>query len=139
MSKPDRQCTAKAKSTGKRCEQSAIRGGTVCWKHGGAAPQVKAAAERRLATLVDPAINALAKILAGDAQTASDLIRAAQIVLDRTGHGPSSKLEIADKVRSEELGRVLRALQEAGVTPEQISAARAIIEQEDAGSDAAVH
>jgi hypothetical protein len=42
-------CTATAKSTGNRCLQPAIPGGTVCRYHGGAAPQVKAKAEERLA------------------------------------------------------------------------------------------
>ena len=44
----DRRCRGKAKSTGERCPQYAIRGGTVCYHHGGAAPQTKAAAQRRL-------------------------------------------------------------------------------------------
>lgn len=44
-----RQCTARAKSTGARCRGTAIIGGTVCWKHGGSAPQVRAAAAGRAA------------------------------------------------------------------------------------------
>ena len=43
------QCTASTKATGQRCKTPAIRGGTVCHKHGGRAPQVKAAAARNLA------------------------------------------------------------------------------------------
>lgn len=35
-SKPSRQCTAKANSTGRRCRVPAVIGLTVCWKHGGA-------------------------------------------------------------------------------------------------------
>jgi hypothetical protein len=42
------QCTATAKSTGERCERDAISGGDVCIMHGGKAPQVRAAARRRL-------------------------------------------------------------------------------------------
>jgi hypothetical protein len=42
------RCTGTAKSTGERCTQPAIPGGTVCRYHGGGAPQVKAAAEQRL-------------------------------------------------------------------------------------------
>jgi hypothetical protein len=45
-----RQCTGTAKGTGVRCELAPIRGGTVCHKHGGKAPQVVAAARRRLET-----------------------------------------------------------------------------------------
>lgn len=43
----ERQCTAKAKSTGKRCTRTAIRGGTVCPVHGGGSKKVKNAASRR--------------------------------------------------------------------------------------------
>ena len=42
-----RQCTAKAKGSGKRCKRPPTVGGTVCAMHGGKAPQVKAAIERR--------------------------------------------------------------------------------------------
>lgn len=41
------KCTAKAKSTGRQCTRDAITGATVCYVHGGSAPQVKAAAGRR--------------------------------------------------------------------------------------------
>lgn len=44
-----KRCGATAKTTGKQCGYSAIPGGVVCRFHGGRAPQVKAAAERRLA------------------------------------------------------------------------------------------
>lgn len=43
-----RRCTATNRS-GERCGRAPIPGGTVCRVHGGAAPAVKAAAERRLA------------------------------------------------------------------------------------------
>lgn len=46
---PPQKCTARTKSTGKQCGQWAIQGGTVCRTHGGMAPQVKAAANRRRA------------------------------------------------------------------------------------------
>jgi hypothetical protein len=42
-------CTAKATTTGERCRRRASRGGTTCFKHGAAAPQVKAANARRVA------------------------------------------------------------------------------------------
>lgn len=47
MDKP--RCTAKSKRTGSRCKRAPVVGGRVCAVHGGAAPQVKAAAERRVA------------------------------------------------------------------------------------------
>jgi hypothetical protein len=43
-----RQCTAHVPS-GRRCRRSALRGASVCWVHGGAAGQVRRAAERRVA------------------------------------------------------------------------------------------
>src|SRR6266540_1458607 len=42
-----RQCTATAKSTGRRCTHRPMRGQRVCRHHGGSAPQAKAAVERR--------------------------------------------------------------------------------------------
>lgn len=47
---PAMRC-ARRRSNGQRCEAWAIRGGWVCWTHGGAAPQVQAAAARRIAEL----------------------------------------------------------------------------------------
>jgi hypothetical protein len=41
------RCTGRSSRTGKPCKKDAIKGGTVCSTHGGKAPQVKAAAERR--------------------------------------------------------------------------------------------
>jgi len=53
--RPERpKCTATSKSSGVRCKRGPIPGGTVCSKHGGSAPQVKRAAARRLADLIDP-------------------------------------------------------------------------------------
>ncbi|MFI7449568.1 hypothetical protein ACIBQX_18875 [Nonomuraea sp. NPDC049714] len=42
------KCTATAKRSGKRCTHWPMRGSTVCAQHGGKAPQVMAAAERRI-------------------------------------------------------------------------------------------
>jgi hypothetical protein len=44
-----KRCTATAKRTGQRCGLARIPGTTVCARHGGAAPQVRAAAARRVA------------------------------------------------------------------------------------------
>lgn len=47
---PSVRCSAKSKKAGgTRCPKWAIRGGTVCREHGGAAPRTKARAEERLA------------------------------------------------------------------------------------------
>lgn len=47
MTSDDRRCNATSRS-GNRCKLPAIEGGTVCRLHGGRAPQVVAAAERRV-------------------------------------------------------------------------------------------
>src|SRR5262245_26164447 len=57
------QCSAHSKQTKKQCGRKAIPGGTVCRYHGGAAPQVKAAADRRIQELEQPAIAYLAWLL----------------------------------------------------------------------------
>jgi hypothetical protein len=44
-----KRCTATSRRTGQRCGLARIPGTTVCAKHGGAAPQVRAAAARRVA------------------------------------------------------------------------------------------
>jgi hypothetical protein len=49
MKRHPRKCTAHTKSTGKPCEKWAIKGGTVCARHGGAISHVRAKANERLA------------------------------------------------------------------------------------------
>jgi hypothetical protein len=58
------QCTARSKQTGLQCRKSAIPGGAVCRFHGGAAPQVQAAALERLRTTRDLALAKLEESLA---------------------------------------------------------------------------
>jgi hypothetical protein len=77
----DYRCTATNRQ-GKRCGRRPIPGGTVCVMHGGGAPQVKAAAEERLRSLVDPAIRRLAELVA-QREFPSVAIAAVKDVLDR--------------------------------------------------------
>lgn len=42
------QCTATSRRSGERCRKMATLGATVCCKHGASAPQVRAAARRRI-------------------------------------------------------------------------------------------
>ncbi len=87
-----RRCSARARSTGEQCRQPAIRGGTVCRYHGGAAPQVRRSAKQRLAELAEPAVAALSVALeSGDIHA---VIKAAVAVLDRTGHHPRSSVHV---------------------------------------------
>lgn len=100
------QCTATAKSTGERCENPPIKGGTVCHQHGGAAPQVKEKAQERLNQMADEVtadMQSIAQDLASEYEDADQEEKLAieqalesiwVMVLDRTGHGPSEKREV---------------------------------------------
>lgn len=82
------RCTATTKhgpNAGKRCKQAAINGGTVCVKHGGSAPQVRAKATQRLMAMVMPALAELDKILRKKGTSDTDRLRAIREVLSRTG------------------------------------------------------
>jgi len=68
--------------------------------HGAGAPQVQKSARERLNALVEPAIAALGKVikrLDGDPDAAGVVIKAAQIVLDRTGYHPTQAMELNGK------------------------------------------
>jgi hypothetical protein len=80
------RCRAHSSRTGKRCKRDAIRGGTVCRTHGGAAPQVKAKAQERLAALVDPALGRLLELIAQKKHLPTAL-GAVKDALDRNGIG----------------------------------------------------
>ena len=70
------------KRNGKPCGQPAIKGGVVCRMHGGSAPQVRAAAEKRLDELRPKAIRRLDWLL--DQETFPTVILGAvKDVLDR--------------------------------------------------------
>ena len=89
------QCKAH-KKTGVQCGNDAIKGGTVCHKHGGSAPQVKKAAALRLAELVDPAIGVIARYLKNPTSGVKDetKLRAALAVLDRTGYHAGQEIHL---------------------------------------------
>ena len=100
------QCTATAKSTGERCQNDAIKGGTVCYQHGGAAGQVQRKAQERLDKMADETtadIQADIADLQAEYEAAEDpdtkvailseMRRLWKIILDRTGHGPTEKRE----------------------------------------------
>lgn len=69
-------------SSGAPCKKWAIQGGFVCNTHGGSAPQVRAAANRRLMALAPRAVQVLADLLE---HSESDIVRlrAATELLDR--------------------------------------------------------
>src|SRR5581483_4122722 len=76
------RCTATNRQ-GRRCGRAPILGGTVCWMHGGAAPQVQEAALKRLRQLQGPAIERLAELIDQEAFP-TVAYAASRDVLDRT-------------------------------------------------------
>lgn len=83
------QCTATAKSTGERCERDAIKGGEVCYVHGGSAPQVKNKAKERieeeLKELLPQGIKEIRRILEDEDANDRTKLKAIQDILDRVG------------------------------------------------------
>jgi hypothetical protein len=99
-------CTAK-RSNGVPCKAHAIHGGAVCQTHGGAAPQVRDAARRRLLSLVDPALGVLARAVrprqnAHHWEPSAQEISAAREILTRAGINA-----IADEAAKDSQGQVL--------------------------------
>jgi len=110
MERSERKCTARARS-GKRCGNWPLPGATVCRMHGGAAPQVKRAAQLRLLELINPAIATLAREMA-QAPLSADRQRAANSILDRAGVVRSSGPE-GDLARALLIDRLM-TLKETG-------------------------
>jgi phage terminase small subunit len=55
--KPKRACNGRSSQTGKPCKKPPIKGGFVCMTHGGAAPQVRKAADQRIKTMLEQALD----------------------------------------------------------------------------------
>lgn len=89
------RCQAHSRSTRKQCGNAVVPGATVCYLHGGKAPQVRRKAALRLLELVDPAIATLAREMVNGAR-AVDRMSAANSILDRAGYGRVQKIEAAD-------------------------------------------
>lgn len=91
------QCTARSKRTGKRCKAPSMLGGNVCRAHGGAAPQTRAKAQRRLQQAADILVQRLLGLaLDGDTPDAVAL-QAIRDALDRAGLGAKQALELSAK------------------------------------------
>lgn len=103
-----RQCTGTNRQDGP-CRRAPIRGGTVCSQHGGKAPQTIQRAAEALTLGREPAIGVFLDILergqelgnqcvhCGRRDDIALVLRAAQIVLDRTGLGPTANLNVNSK------------------------------------------
>ncbi len=64
----------------------------VCELHGGASPLARAAAQKRLLMLVEPAFEMLLKAM--ESNDIKSGVRAAEVILDRAGFGPKATLEV---------------------------------------------
>ena len=89
------RCTAKAKSTGDRCKQPPIPGGTVCRTHGGSAPRVRAAGARRVfEALVAPAQLQYRNIIEDPSTPPAVRLAALRDLFDRTGYKTPTQIEV---------------------------------------------
>lgn len=118
---------------GKPCQRDCAAGFTRCSKHGARLPEAKIKAEQALALARMPAIEALHDIVEqfaenpcamcgypiGDAEEKRMVIQAARAVLDRTGMGPHSVIELTKQtdgdidlalMTEDERGQVLASL-----------------------------
>lgn len=109
--KADRpRCTAQSRTSGKRCAQPPIPGGTVCRYHGGGAPQVQMAALKRLEAYQDRAIDRLFQLIE-QTDFPSTAMAGVKDVLDRTVGKAAEKLDV-------------NVTGEIALVPERLAAAR---------------
>ena len=101
------RCTAKSKQSGERCKREAGAGKSVCYIHGGEAPQVKEAAMRRLRDAADPVAGELVK-MAMSGKVDNIKLGAAKDLLDRAGVGEAKRIEvdITDEMLRAEIDRL---------------------------------
>ena len=88
------QCTARSKSTGQRCKKYAMMGGCVCRQHGGAAPQAKAAAMRRLQQALEPLAMRLLGLALDEGVPENVALNAINSAMDRAGLGIKASVEL---------------------------------------------
>lgn len=91
------QCTARSKRTGKRCKAPSMLGGNVCRVHGGAAPQTRTKAQRRLAQATDVLVQRLLGLALGGDVPDAVALQAIRDALDRAGLGAKQAVELSTK------------------------------------------
>ena len=89
-----RQCSA-TNRMGIQCGKSAMLGQKICHMHGGKAPQNIRAAKKRMLEMADGAMLALQDAI--DNGDHKESVSAARIVLDRSGLGPTSTIDLNEK------------------------------------------
>ena len=132
----DGKCSAHRHSDGKPCQRPAARGATVCPVHGGSAPQVKAAAKRRLDQAADALVQKLLKFALDDDAPDNIALAAIRDALDRAGLvaprtldvalGPAPWMEVFDGIASgsRSQSRAARGVpdEDSAETPEWVTA-----------------
>ena len=101
---------------GNPCGRYPIPGGMVCVAHGGKSPQVRDKARIRLISMIEPALNVLADVMADKDAAASDKLRAANSVLDRAGYARVAVLDI-DAARDLLTERILTIMENPETKP----------------------
>lgn len=122
--RPERRCSAHRK-TGEQCKNAALRGTTVCGKHGGNAPQVKRRAHQRL----EEAADRMAKQLLGIATSGeSEAVRLAAIKHALALGGITEKTAVTVEVETPPWAQALQQMTGiARISQEQSRAERGLI------------
>jgi hypothetical protein len=95
LDRPAIRCRAHNR-LGEPCAAFAIRGARVCVAHGGSAPQVKAAADRRITELYGTAIDTLERAMQdNDPFVRRSAVEAAKLVVQYQEGMPKQRLEAA--------------------------------------------
>lgn len=137
----DRRCRAKAKGSGERCKRYAVPGGRVCVMHGGASPQVRAAAARRRAEAEATAL--LELIWDPEAAPVTDPVSALQALAGRLQHaanvlGARVNTETLDSATAVAWARVLRELRQSLEGMEKLDLAGKHLQLEQAKAEIVV-
>ena len=101
------------KKDGTPCGLHSIKGATVCHKHGGGAPQVKAKAQQRLLMAADDMAAVMVAIAFNEKMPPAVRVAAARDVMDRAGLKPVEQVEVTtvdSDVVDLEIRRLLREL-----------------------------
>jgi len=109
--KPSPQCVHVKRNgqfAGQRCRNTPILGATVCVSHGGNADHIRKAAAARMVESLPRVVERINEMLEDSADAhpcpfckrgmprdESTVLRAAQLICDRAGLGPTSKLELS--------------------------------------------
>jgi hypothetical protein len=102
-----RRCSAH-RTNGEPCSGWAIKGGSVCRTHGGAAPQTLQAARMRLLAAADPAAAELVRIALNRKEPRAVQLAAIRDLLDRAGLSARQVVDVTVSPWQEAIGEILR-------------------------------